>query len=287
MRFAFKTSPQNTTWAQMLAVWKEADGIEVFESGWTFDHFYPIFSDPTGPCLEGWTTLTALAQATTRLRLGTLVTGIHYRHPAVLANMAAALDIISDGRLELGIGAGWNEEESGAYGIELGSITQRFDRFEEACQVLTGLLSTDCSDCFDFQGRYYRLKAARNEPKGPQRPHPPICIGGSGEKRTLRITARYAQHWNFVGGTPEEFARKREVLAAHCADIGRDPHEITLSAHLRLGDDRDYRKVVDDAAALAAEGLDLGIVYLAPPHDPAVLEPLAGAIRESGLVDTR
>ncbi|MDT7769749.1 MAG: hypothetical protein QOI30_2759, partial [Mycobacterium sp.] len=118
MRFAFKTSPQNTTWAQLLAVWQAADDIDVYESGWTFDHFYPIFSDSAGPCLEGWTTLTALAQATKRLRLGTLVTGIHYRHPAVLANMAAALDVISDGRLELGIGAGWNEEESGAYGIE-------------------------------------------------------------------------------------------------------------------------------------------------------------------------
>ncbi|EUA56761.1 luciferase-like monooxygenase family protein [Mycobacterium xenopi 4042] len=167
MRFAFKTSPQNTTWADMLAVWKAADDIDVYESGWTFDHFYPIFSDSTGPCLEGWTTLTALAQATTRLRLGTLVTGIHYRHPAVLANMVAALDIISNGRLELGIGAGWNEEESGAYGIELGSIRERMDRFEEACQVLTSLLSQETTD---FDGKYYQLKAARNEPKGPQRP---------------------------------------------------------------------------------------------------------------------
>ncbi len=210
MRFAFKTSPQNTTWAEMLAVWQAADDIEVYESGWTFDHFYPIFSDSDGPCLEGWTTLTALAQATKRLRLGTLVTGIHYRHPAVLANMAAALDIISNGRLELGIGAGWNEEESGAYGIELGSIKERFDRFEEACAVLTSLLSEETTD---FAGKYYQLKGARNEPKGVQRPHPPICIGGSGEKRTLRITARYAQHWNFAGGPPEVFARKRDVLA--------------------------------------------------------------------------
>ena len=97
VRFAIKTSPQNTTWADMLAVWREADDIDVYDSGWTFDHFYPIFSDSTGPCLEGWITLTALAQATQRLRLGTLVTGIHYRHPAVLANMAAALDIVSNG----------------------------------------------------------------------------------------------------------------------------------------------------------------------------------------------
>jgi alkanesulfonate monooxygenase SsuD/methylene tetrahydromethanopterin reductase-like flavin-dependent oxidoreductase (luciferase family) len=169
MRFAFKTSPQNTTWPDMLAVWQQADDIDVFESGWTFDHFYPIFSDSSGPCLEGWTTLTALAQATRRLRLGTLVTGIHYRHPAVLANMAATLDIISNGRLELGIGAGWNEEESGAYGIELGSIRERFDRFEEACQVLIGLLSEETTT---FDGKFYQLKDARNEPKGPQRPHP-------------------------------------------------------------------------------------------------------------------
>ncbi len=279
MRFAFKTSPQNTTWADMLAVWKAADEIEVYESGWNFDHFYPIFSDPAGPCLEGWTTLAALAQSTTRLRLGTLVTGIHYRHPAVLANMAAALDIISGGRLELGIGAGWNEEESGAYGIELGSLTERFDRFEEACQVLIGLLGQETTD---FDGRYYHLTAARNEPKGPQRPHPPICIGGGGEKRTLRITAKYAQHWNFPGGTPAEFARKRDVLAAHCADVGRDPKEILLSAHIRLADGN-YRKVIEDTIALGAEGLDLAIVYLPLPHDPRVLEALAERIRDSGL----
>jgi F420-dependent oxidoreductase-like protein len=225
---------------------------------------------------------TALAQATQRLRLGTLVTGIHYRHPAVLANMAAALDIISNGRLELGIGAGWTEEESGAYGIELGSVKERFDRFEEACEVLTSLLSEETTD---LDGKYYQLKGARNEPKGVQRPHPPICIGGSGEKRTLPLVARYAQHWNFAGGTPEEFARKRNVLAARCADIGRDPKEITMSAHLRLGEDRNYEQVVQDAAGLASEGLDLGIVYISPPHEPTVLEPLAEAIRDSGLWD--
>src|SRR3981081_1486160 len=142
MRFAFKTSPQNTTWASMLAVWQAADDIDVFESGWTFEHCYPIFSDSSGPCLEGWTTLTPMAPITPPQRHGTLVTGVHYRHPAVLANMAAALDVISDGRLELGIGAGWNEEESGAYGIELGSIKERFDRFEEACEVVTSLMHT-------------------------------------------------------------------------------------------------------------------------------------------------
>src|SRR5437870_7051221 len=115
MRFAIKTAPQNTTWKDMLEVFRAADDIELFESGWTFDHFYPIFSDPAGPCLEGWVTLIALAQATRRLRLGCLVTGNVYRHPAVLAKMAATLDIVSGGRLELGLGAGWNEEECAAY----------------------------------------------------------------------------------------------------------------------------------------------------------------------------
>lgn len=277
MRFAFKTSPQHTTWSDMLAVWKEADGIELFESGWSFDHFYPIVGDSHGPCLEGWTTLAALAQATTRLRLGILVTGIHYRHPAVLANMAAALDVVSAGRLELGIGAGWNEEESGAYGLELGTPRERSDRFEEACQVLISLLSQESTT---FEGQYYQLKDAYNEPKGPQRPHPPICIGGSGEKRTLRTAARYAQHWNFVGGTAAEFAHKRQVLHAHCADIGRDPAEIMLSAHIQPGPDGDPGPAIEAAAALGEQGLDLAIFYLRPPDLLSALHRLADALGE-------
>ena len=275
MRFAFKTAPQHTTWGDMLAVWTVADDIEVFESGWTFDHFYPIYSDSTGNCLEGWTTLTALAQATRRLRLGTLVTGIHYRHPAVLANMAATLDIISGGRLEIGIGAGWNEEESGAYGIALGSPRERSDRFEEACQVIIGLLSDETTS---FSGRYFQLSNARCNPKPVQRPHPPLCIGGSGEQRTLRTAARFAQHWNFVGGTVEEFAHKRDVLYEHCADIGRDPADILLSSHVRF--EGDPAATAAAAAALGEAGVELAIVQLRPPHTPDVLEPLAAALSE-------
>jgi F420-dependent oxidoreductase-like protein len=274
VRFAFKTAPQHTSWPDMLAVWQEADGIELFESGWLFDHFYPIVGDTSGPCLEGWAALTALAQATRRLRLGTLVTGIHYRHPAVLANMAATIDIISGGRLELGIGAGWNQQESGAYGIELGTPRERSDRLEEACQVLIGLLSQEETT---FSGKHYQLSSARNEPKGPQRPHPPIVIGGSGERRTLRTAARYAQHWNFVGGTAEDFARKRDVLHAHCADVGRDPKEITLSAHVRHDPD-DPAATVAQVTSLGKQGLDLAIVYVRPPLSPAQLAPLAGLL---------
>jgi F420-dependent oxidoreductase-like protein len=278
MRFAFKTSPQNTTWDAMLEVWQAADDIDVFESGWTFDHFYPIRGDHTGPCMEGWITLTALAQATRRVRLGTLVTGIHYRHPAILANMAATLDIVSGGRLELGIGAGWNEEESGAYGIELGSPRERSDRFEEACEIITGLLSPQ--ETTTFKGSYYQLTEARCNPKPVQQPHPPICIGGSGEKRTLRTAARYAQHWNFVGGTPEQFSHKRDVLFQHCADLGRDPAEILLSSHVTYTGDP--AETAANAAALGAAGVQLGIVYLPPPLSPSVLEPLAGALAALG-----
>ncbi len=220
-------------------------------------------------------TLTALAQATTRLRLGVLVTGIHYRHPTVLANMAATLDIVSGGRLELGIGAGWNEEESGAYGIELGTLTERFDRFDEACEVITSLLTEHVTN---FDGRYFQVTDAYCEPKPVQQPHPPICIGGTGKKRTLPAVARWAQHWNHPGTTPEDWRATYEVLLGHCADIGRDPSEITTSTHLRLGDDGPGA-VAEQAAAYAEQGMDLGIVYIPVPHDPAVLEPLADALR--------
>jgi F420-dependent oxidoreductase-like protein len=276
MRFGFKTAPQNTTWDDMLAVWREADDIDVFASGWTFDHFYPIFSDPTGPCLEGWITLTALAQATSRLRLGTLVTGNVYRHPAVLANMAASLDIVSGGRLELGLGAGWNEEECAAYGIELPPLKERFDRFDEACDIIVSLLSNETTD---YAGTHYRLTGARCEPKPVQRPHPPLCIGGLGEKRTLRTVARLAQHWNLPGGGPEVFKQKYDVLSGHCADVGRDVGEIMTSVHLRVPENGDLGALVDEAAAYADAGLDLGIVYFPPPHTPAALGPVAEALR--------
>ena len=276
MRFAIKTAPQHTTWADILAVFRAADDIDVFESGWTFDHFYPIFSDPTGPCLEGWTTTTALAQATTRLRVGLMVTGNVYRHPAVLANMAATVDVISGGRLELGLGAGWNQQECDAYGIELPPLKERFDRFDEALAVIVGLLTNETTD---FDGRYYRLREARCEPKPVQRPHPPICVGGAGEKRTLPAAARWAQHWNFVAGPPEVFAHKRAVLTAACEEIGRDPSEITTSTQIFLGRDQEPKEVATQAAAFAEVGCDLVVVGLAPPHTPAVLQPLAEAVQ--------
>ncbi|MEV8395073.1 MULTISPECIES: LLM class F420-dependent oxidoreductase [unclassified Streptomyces] len=274
MRFAFKTSPQQTSWNALLEVWRAADEIEIFESGWTSDHFYPVHSaDPAVPRLEGWVTLTALAQATVRLRLGTLVTGIHHRHPAVLANMAATLDIVSGGRLELGLGAGWNKDESTAYGIELGTPKQRSDRFEEACAVITGLLAQETTT---FRGDHYELTEARCDPKPVQRPYPPLCIGGRGEKRTLRTAARFARHWNSDRATVEQFVRARDVLHGHCADIGRDPAEILMSNQVRFKGDP--AAAAAEAAAFGEAGSELAIVYLPTPYTPVVLEPLAEAL---------
>ncbi len=277
MRFGIKTAPQHTSYKDMLAVWQAADDIDVFESAWTFDHFYPIFSDSNGPCLEGWVTTTGLAQGTKRIRIGLMVTGNVYRHPAVLANMAAALDIVSDGRLEFGFGAGWNQQECDAYGIALPPLKERFDRFDEALDVVNLLLTQETSN---YDGKYYTLTEARNEPKPVQSPRPPFVIGGLGEKRTLRSVARIGDHWNFPGGGVDVFNQKKEVLAKHCADLGRDISEITTSTHLRLMDPSKPELVAEEAQTLSDAGLDLGVVYLVPPHTPAVLEPLAKALQE-------
>jgi F420-dependent oxidoreductase-like protein len=277
MRFGIKTAPQHTDWHDMLDVWRGADDIDIFESAWNFDHFYPILGmDSHGPCLEGWTMLAAMAQATRRIRIGCLVTGVVYRHPAVLANMAATVDIVSDGRLELGLGAGWNEEECGAYGIELGSLRERFDRFDEAVEVIVSLLSKQTTT---FDGSYFQLREAWCEPKPVQRPHPPIVIGGTGERRTLRTTARWAQHWNFPGGPVELWQRKRDVLHEHCAAIGRDPSEIVTSVHIRLSPDGDVGALAEDAARWRDAGMDIGIVTFPPPHRASALEPVAQALR--------
>jgi F420-dependent oxidoreductase-like protein len=274
MRLSFKTVPQDTTWAPMRDMWLAADDIDLFSAGWNFDHFYPILQDDrTGPCFEGWTMLAALAGVTNRLRLGVMVTGNPYRHPAVLANMAASLDVIAGGRLELGIGAGWNVEESAAYGIDLPPLRERFDRLEEACAVLDLLLTRETAS---FDGAYYRLSDARCEPKPLQRPRPLFVIGGGGEKRTLRIAARFADQWNLPGGTPDVLARKIEVLHAHCADVGRDPAQIEISVQVRAGSD--VNAVADEAAALVQAGAQHVIVGFRAPFDASRLEPIAHAL---------
>lgn len=272
MLYAIKTSPQLTTWQDMLAVWQAADQIDIFQSAWTFDHFYPILvPDTSGPCMDGWITMTALAQATKRIRIGCLVTGVVYRHPAVLANMAATLDIISNGRLELGLGAGWNLEECGAYGIKLGSMKERMDRFDEACEVIHLLLTQEISN---FSGKYFTLTNARNNPPPIQRPHPPICIGGNGEKRTFPNVARWAQHWNYAPRDVEGFIAKREALHRVCREQGRNPQDLLTSAHVYV-DPADLPALEAHLTKFREAGLGMAILYLPPPHRPDILEPLA------------
>jgi F420-dependent oxidoreductase-like protein len=281
-RLSFKTVPQDTAWEPMRDVWIAGDDIELFSAGWNFDHFYPILQrDRTGPCFEGWTMLAALASLTRRVRLGVMVTGNPYRHPALLANMAASLDVISNGRLELGIGAGWNEEESAAYGIDLPPVRERFDRLEEACAVLDLLLTQETAS---FDGAHYRLTDARCEPKPVQRPRPPIVIGGGGEKRTLRIAARWADQWNAPAATPDVLAHKIAVLHGHCADVGRDPAQIEISVQVRS--DGEPSAVADEAAALVAAGAQHVIVGFRAPFEASRLEPIAQALAETVISKT-
>ena len=271
MRYAISTSPQRCTWDWLLEVWRKADEIELFESGWTFDHFYPLFGDSTEDCLEGWISLTALLQETKRIRGGVLVTGMLYRHPAVLANMASTLDITSNGRLELGVGAGWNEEECEAYGIELGSMEERFDRFEEGMEVVTQLLKQDRST---FKGNWYSLQDAMNNPKGPQNPLP-ICIGGGGLRRTIPAVAKYAHHWNYGTQTMslEDFKMRHNVFLKACEKEGRDPDDILISTMLRY--DGDAQAAIQQAREYEEAGVKLGIVSIPKDKSPEIVEEIA------------
>jgi len=215
---------------------------------WLADHFMPNEADTSTPWPEAWTTLAALAPQVPSIRLGTLVTGNTYRHPAVLAKMAATVDHISGGRLVLGIGSGWQENEHQQYGIEFGTVRQRLDRLEEACAMIKSLFNEPSAN---FEGRFYTLKDATLEPK-PLQPNLPLMVGGGGEKVTLRITARYADEWN-VWGTVETMIHKMKILDRHCEDIGRDPKNIQRSAValLFLSDDdrfiQQIRETVDRA----------------------------------------
>jgi F420-dependent oxidoreductase-like protein len=215
----------------MRRIWREADQEPDIEHAWLFDHFVPLGGDQDGPCLEGWTLLAALAAETSRLRIGVMVTGNTYRHPAVLANMGATVDIVSGGRLDFGIGAGWNELEHDSYGIPLYAAGERIRRLGEACEVIR-LLWTEPK--VDFAGSYYHLREARCEPKPIQKPYPPFVIGGSGERLTLRVVAQYAAIWNFSGGSAEEFTRLSGILNDHCAAVGRNPANIQRSVQVRV-----------------------------------------------------
>lgn len=276
LSFGFKTAPQHTTYEAMLRVWQEADEISVIEHAWLFDHFMPLGNDPTGPCLEGWSLLAAYAAQTKRLRVGLMVTGNTYRHPAVLANIGATVDIISQGRLDFGIGAGWNELEHGAYGIPLYKPGERIRRLGEACEVIK-LLWTETVANFD--GKYYQLKDARCEPKPVQKPYPPFVIGGSGEQLTLRVVAQYASVWNFVGGPVEDFLHKQAVLNEHCAAIGRDPSTIERSIQW-LVDPTNLGKAREDIAPYIEAGASHIILNLRYPYPEGIVKRMAEEIVE-------
>lgn len=212
--------PQSTSWASLRDAGLVAERAGL-DSLYTWDHFYAIVGDPYAPNLEGWQVLPAWGALTERIKIGMLVTGITYRHPAVLVKMATALDHITSGRAILGIGAAWNELEHRAYGITLGDRKIRSDRFEEAAEICRSMLDRPQTT---FSGTYYKLTDAANEPR-PIQERLPILIGGGGETRTLRTTAQYADMWHGFG-TVDQVAHKIEVLRQHCARVKRDPREI-------------------------------------------------------------
>ncbi|MCB1647178.1 MAG: LLM class F420-dependent oxidoreductase [Pseudomonadales bacterium] len=244
MRFSFWPQPtQDFETMKTLGQHVAATG---WDGMWIADHFMPNAEDTSAPWPEAWTTMGALAATVPDIRLGTLVTGNTYRHPAVLAKMAATVDHISGGRLVLGLGAGWQENEHAKYGIPFYSVNERLRRLEEACQVIKGLYN---NSSFSMNGRFYQLNDAPLEPK-PAQNNLPLLIGGGGEKVTLRITAQYADEWN-VWGTVDILKHKMAILDQHCEKLGRDPAEIQRSAValLFLSDDQAFIEKMKSSGA--------------------------------------
>jgi F420-dependent oxidoreductase-like protein len=275
-----------------LAVAGEQAG---FDSVWVMDHFWqlPPLGGPTQPMLEAYTLLGGLAARTRRVKLGTLVTGVTYRNPALLAKMVTTLDIVSSGRAMLGLGAAWYEEEHDAFGFDFPSAGKRLDRLEEALQICRAMFTEEASS---FAGKHYRIEKALNIPRPVQPNGPRIMVGGSGEKRTLRLVAQYADMCN-INGSPDTIRHLLEVLRGHCADVGRDPSEITTtrlgslfltssaeeaeqtSGFLRDAAGADFEErftvgdpgaVIDQVDALVDAGLD-ELIFNLPFADPATV----------------
>jgi F420-dependent oxidoreductase-like protein len=277
LRFGVQTPPQHTGYADILRVWEEADELGL-DSAYVFDHLMPIFSDPDGPCFEGWTLLAALAARTRRIKVGVLVTGNTYRNPALLAKMAATVDHVSDGRLILGLGAAWFEREHQAYDFDFHTAGERARRLVEAVELMKQLFTRGKST---FAGKYYALRDAPFEPKTVQKPHPPILIGGMGPKVIQPLAARHADIWHFFvrSGEPEEARKIGEGFDAICRKVGRDPAAIEKSISLRAGD---FEGGDEAARARVAKYADAGvrhfILSLSPPFDRELLRRYANEV---------
>ncbi len=267
MQFAVWPGTQQP-WPDILEVARHAE-LTGWDRVYVADHFMSNDEAADGPMLECWAVVTALAAAVPRVGIGTLVCGNTYRHPAILANQAATADVISGGRVILGLGAGWQQNEHEKYGIELYPVGERLDRFAEACAIVRSLTTQERTT---FHGEHYQLTDAPMEPKavGPL----PLLVGGGGEKRTLRIAAEHAQEWN-VWSTPDVFSHKSAVLDRHCHDLGRDPSEIRRStqALLFLSDDQAYLDRI--------RGTDIGRAALV--GTPTEVTDVVGAYRDAGV----
>ncbi|MCD2195436.1 LLM class flavin-dependent oxidoreductase [Actinomycetospora endophytica] len=258
--FGIATAPQQVDYPDLQRVWREADTVPEIEHAWLFDHLLPIFGAPDGPIFEGWTLLSALAAQTRRLRVGVLVTSNRFRPPAVLAKIATTVDIVSDGRLDLGIGVGSRpshpiaRREYEAHGLPYLDTADAVAGLAEACTVIKRLWTED--EPFDFAGSQVQLSGAFGNPKPVQRPHPPIMIGGRAAA-TLRIVAEHADLWNIPGGDIDDVVARSAMLDRYCAEIGRDPAAITRSIHLGVSyeDPGSTRKAI-------AEALDGGFTHV-------------------------
>jgi F420-dependent oxidoreductase-like protein len=270
MRFGLKLS-QNATIDQLRAVWRVADEAG-FDHCWCMDHLASLGPRDDGPIFEAWSLLAGMAVATSTTRIGCMVTGNTYRHPALLAKAAVTADHLSGGRLEFGLGAGWAENEHTMLGLPFGTKGDRADRLEEACEIIRSLWTQPRTN---FDGKHYKLTDAVAEPKPVQQPHPPIWIGGSGPLRTLRITARYADVWNAAGGSPEQVAGVSAVLDRRCAEIGRDPGEIRRSVQARVTEAND--EFIELTRSYRAVGIT-DIVLVLPNEDPAGLAERVGGL---------
>ena len=249
MRVGMETSQHRLTWPELLARVRLAEDAE-FDGAWIFDHFTALYGEGPGACMEGWTLLAGLAAATERIRLATLVTGITYRHPSLLATEAVTVDHISGGRLELALGAAWFEEEHRRLGFDFPPAGERVELLEESIEVIRLLMTTDDAS---FEGRHVRLAGATYRPRPVQQPHPPLWIGASGERRMLPLVGRVADAWH-CNAAPEALADKWAIVAESAEAAGRDPSSILRAANLSLSEPWDEVRRVAEAYRGAGVG---------------------------------